>query len=136
MDHKNQLKLNKKYFVYYRDDECCLKIFENTIDGFRGFSLVTQYNERFMQLDNLPNTMEKIYINIYASEVLLSTLDEYKKYFENLPFLLKELNINVYIPNKKSYLDDGEIQKKFNLFLCKINKIPYGCKQNITYLNV
>ena len=86
---------------------------------------------------NLPITMRKIYINVYAEDLITKKLDKYKKHFENLPFLLEELNITVYIPNKKLlYGASLEIQKRFDLFICQIEKIPFGCDVNINYLNV
>jgi len=127
------MNIDKNFFIYYRDDECCLKIFETTTNGFEGFLVESDYDDRFNQLMNLPITMKKIYVNILASDFLVGKLDKYKKHFENLPFLLEELNMSVYIPKDKISLD---IKKKFDIFLCQIEKLPFGCTTNMTYLTL
>ena len=99
------MNIDKNFFIYYRDDECCLKIFETTTKGFEGFLVKSDYDDRFNQLMNLPITMKKIYVNILASDFLVGKLDKYKKHFKNLPFLLEELNMSVYIPKDKIYLE-------------------------------
>lgn len=133
------MNIDKNFFIYYRDDECCLKIFETSTKGFEGFLVESDYDDRFNQLMNLPITMKKIYVNVLASDFLVSKLDKYKKHFENLPFLLEELNITVYIPKDKIYLNSKislDIKKKFDIFLCQIEKLPFGCTANITYLSL
>lgn len=133
------MNIDKSYFIYYREDECCLKIFENTVNGFEGLMNGSDYTDRFNQLMNLPITMKKIYINIFASDFIVSTLDKYKKHFENLPFLLEELNMTVYIPSKKTFFNSKmsiEIKKKFDIFFSQIEKLPFGYTTNIIHLSL
>jgi len=132
------MEINKNFFVYYKEDECCLKIFDNNVNGFQGFSTESQYEERFNQLVNLPITMKKIHVNIYPVNYIMEKLDKYKKYFENLPFFLEELNITIYVPKEWIYNNNNSmsIQKKFDLFLCQIEKVPLNCTKNITYLTI
>jgi hypothetical protein len=126
------MDINKNYFVYYRDEECCLKIFENTNRGFIGFMNESDYNERFNQLMNLPIEMKKIHINIYAGAFIIYSLNKYKKQLDNLPFGLEELNINVYIPNKCNLFYEFLCNKitfyKFIVFVKNNNK-KYTCVQ-------
>ena len=129
------MHINKNYFVYYKEDECCLKIFESRPKGLGGFLHESDYINRFNQLLNLPITMKKIYINILATVLLMDTLDKYIIYFNNLPIMLEELNITIFIPDtKKCGSTSLEAQKKFDIFFCQITKIPFGCISNIRYL--